>query len=537
MEEARATFDQLFGESIKKAKATASTKDDAELAGVLASSAKAATNSAELTTLVAMAAVEFGAKGPEGFETALEAMDLFLDQPADLRAPRMDDLATLCQSIVTRSRGADHDKAGTALMLVLVTYGDDRADAGDFAKAVLLYRRAVDAANAVKSPDLPSVQGKLLAATARQAAVVRVDALAKQVEANPADAAAREELVRLYLVELDNPEKAAKVIDPASTDIKSKLVLLAGMTAANLPEAACLQLGEMYNGLADTASAAAKPAMLVRARLYYATFLDKHAGADIQRVQAELAVKSLDDKIAKLAPRPKLPGGAILLLTFDKASVMEKDGSTFLRDYSGFNNHGILHGGKLVKGTAGESLTFDGNGTYVTVLHNARTFGMSHDVTISVWLNPSGTGDGTVFDKQVYNEGGLYFGYSTTGTLTYCYGNYGGLISTYSSTGSRYGSTNLTKTTFPSGEWTHLVLVRDLANRRIVWYKNGKKAGEAAAATPVVSSSITNMTLGKGYYGYYTGGMDELAIYPRALTEKEVQVLYDMGNRGIGVAK
>ena len=268
-EEAKAAFDSLFSDSIRKVKATVSVKDDIELAGTFLAAARTSKNQPELAVLAAAAAAEYGSKGPEGFATALEAAQLVLEQPPEIRDGVLDNVAGYCQSIVSRSSGADREKAGEQLVAVLAVAGDDRAAAGDYAKAVIQYRKALDAGQAIKSAAMADIQAKLQMATLRQAALVRIDALAKQLQANPADTAARDEIIRQYLVEMDNPQRAAEYLDTKADDVRSKLILLAGMSTANLPEAACHQLAEMYAGLGDKAMpAVARTVMYARAKVY-----------------------------------------------------------------------------------------------------------------------------------------------------------------------------------------------------------------------------------------------------------------------------
>ena len=72
----------------------------------------------------------------------------------------------------------------------------------------------------------------------------------------------------------------------------------------------------------------------------------------------------------------------------------------------------------------------------------------------------------------------------------------------------------------------HLVLVRDFSTKKITWYHNGK--AETPASTVYAEASISDLPLiiGNGYAGAFIGQMDDVAIWPRALTAQEITVLY-----------
>ena len=59
---------------------------------------------------------------------------------------------------------------------------------------------------------------------------------------------------------------------------------------AEAPEFACLELGEWYRSLGESAPTSAKPAMYARAQAYYGRFLETHTGADLDRTEAKAAL-------------------------------------------------------------------------------------------------------------------------------------------------------------------------------------------------------------------------------------------------------
>ena len=524
---AREVFDSLFAEEIKRAKVSRDPADDVDLAKQMLALVKRPGTPPDLVVLAANAAADLAAKVPEGLPIAIEAMELLADKVPAQRDAAVDQLVTLCQALYARSRGPEREAAGRRLVETLVSAGDDRYDASDYAKAAAAYRRAADTAAALRMSDQPSIQAKFLQAAARQTTLAKADQLAKQLETNPGDTAARDEIIRLYLVDLDSPDRAARFLDADRTaSLDGKLVLLAGMTAGNLPEPACRKLADWYAGLADQAPPQAKAAMLIRAITYLETYLAKHAAPDAARTEAATLLKGVEEKLAKVMPHAKVPPGAVVVFSFDKSTLFEVQGQAFVRDLSGQGNHGAIHGAALAKGIAGEGLLFDGEGSCVD-LGNKPTLQITGSQTIAFWLMPAFLrGRRNPYNKALGGEGTMTL--ERAGAVNYYYGQAGGNDDPY---------TQITMADPLKPEvWSHLVLVRDFAAKRVTWYKDGKKVNEAPTAYASVTASKMPLFLGKGYAGAFAGRMDEFALFNRALTEKEVQQLYETGRRGQGLA-
>jgi hypothetical protein len=266
--------------------------------------------------------------------------------------------------------------------------------------------------------------------------------------------------------------------------------------------------------------------MLQRANTYYETYLDKHADADDARLKAQLALKTIDERLTKLMPRPRVPQGAVLVLTFDKATYIEKGGKIYVRDLSGQNNHALLHGATPTKGIAGEALAFDGEGQSADIANNP-SLQITGNKTISLWLFPTQfSARRNPFNKAYGGEGTITI--EKGGTISYFYGQGGGNAQPYVVVGTREP--------LELDKWNHLVMVRDFTAKKVTLYRNGHKVAEAPTEYPAASASTAPIRLGAGYAGAFAGKIDEVAVFNRALTEKEVLQLYDMGQRGYGLS-
>ncbi len=75
-------------------------------------------------------------------------------------------------------------------------------------------------------------------------------------------------------------------------------------------------------------------------------------------------------------------------------------------------------------------------------------------------------------------------------------------------------------------QWAHVAIVRDITAQKLTWYKNGKPAREAAFPYTAVPTSTDPLLIGKGYAGQFLGQLDEIGIWPRALSAQEMQAMY-----------
>ncbi|MFI1488024.1 LamG domain-containing protein [Streptomyces sp. NPDC020747] len=92
----------------------------------------------------------------------------------------------------------------------------------------------------------------------------------------------------------------------------------------------------------------------------------------------------------------------------------------------------------------------------------------------------------------------------------------------------------------PKGVWTHVAAVHDAAAKKVHLYVNGKREATVDAGTPW--SADGNMEIGRVMYGDnyvdpFKGSIDEVAVWQRALTPKEIadesQLLISQGFAGL----
>lgn len=194
-------------------------------------------------------------------------------------------------------------------------------------------------------------------------------------------------------------------------------------------------------------------------------------------------------------------------------------------DSSGNNNHGSITGATYncsdspyhVTDQSSGKCALSFNGTSFIDLGNTATLQITGNQTIEMWLKPNNFSvRRNPYAKAYGGEGTIT--QEMNGQVNYYYGTCGGNCAPYQG----FTMTSAMK----QNEWTHLVLVRDLKNMRLAWYKDGKKTNEVTANYPAAASSLSNAYIGRGYVSMYDGLIAEVRIYASALTARNINQLY-----------
>lgn len=299
-DKAAAAFESVYGPDFKRVKITADAGDDLELATRLLAAAKKATDQPAFLMILCEKACDLAGRHPDGVSTAVEAMGFLAAQVPDKAAACGERVVGIRQKQFDRSRGPDRSAAGEALIDALLALIDVRVVAGAEADAALLYRKALAVARAVESVRQDEIEARQMKLVETMKTAREIAGAKAMLKADPRNQAAREALVRLYLVNLDDPAEAAKYLEGAKNEAFRKYVPAAAKPVEDAPELACLELGRWYRTLAETAPTGAKATMLVRAEAYYERFLELHTVKDLDRTAATLALDQIRAALEKL---------------------------------------------------------------------------------------------------------------------------------------------------------------------------------------------------------------------------------------------
>jgi hypothetical protein len=188
-------------------------------------------------------------------------------------------------------------------------------------------------------------------------------------------------------------------------------------------------------------------------------------------------------------------------------------------------NHGTVYGNPVwTTGQLGGALSFDGAGDYVDC-GNDSSLNLTNNFSISAWFNPDNAGMDLLICKgnvPAYEPNGAY--------TILCFPSYGILVFyVRNSSNTDFG---WAFTGVPLNEWTHIV--GTFIDGKISIYNNGDFAGSSVLWTRTIHSN--NGPLGIGAEGDggmpFNGTIDDVAIHNRALSDEEIQQLYQIGLSG-----
>ena len=194
------------------------------------------------------------------------------------------------------------------------------------------------------------------------------------------------------------------------------------------------------------------------------------------------------------------------------------------KDYSGYNNHGIVNGATLTDGIKGQGYSFNGTSDYINCGNNINT---SNPMSVAMWIKmdqySTDGNTGSVLINNYTNLKGWIF--SVVGNST---GTSGKL-----SYRAHDGSTSKSCTAVENlrlNKWYHVAATYDGHTMSI--YVNGDLKNTAVFDNAVAPASFP-MTLGKAswYNGlYFDGIMDDVRIYNYALSKREISELSELAN-------
>ena len=185
---------------------------------------------------------------------------------------------------------------------------------------------------------------------------------------------------------------------------------------------------------------------------------------------------------------------------------------TTTADASGRGNPGTLTGATWTTlGRYGNALSFNGSNSVVRVADSA-SLDLTTAMTLSAWIRPTVSQSGwrTIMQRQADS----YFlnASNSDGPLRPSGGGTFGTSTTYVSG----------PTASPVNAWTHVALTYDGATQRL--FVNGTQAATRATTGTIQTTDNPLWIGGNTPYGeYFTGLIDEVRVYNRALTQADIQ--------------
>jgi hypothetical protein len=300
-------------------------------------------------------------------------------------------------------------------------------------------------------------------------------------------------------------------------------------------------IGDAWWDVAETKQGEERDTLRLRAGFWYRQAEPKLAGgliglkvkqrlAELEKLEQEVPAAPSDATVHRGAdPRQQLFAGAVLLMTFEPDTFTPRDGQVVVADLSGCGNHGIVEGAKLIPaGQAGAALQFEGKASVVLPTLANQLAQRLRQLSVSCWVLPADLkGDSMVLDV----------GFVANASIT-LYRNDDKFR--FSLCEIACESEGLRPRT-----WYHVVAVWNGIEQRL--YVDGVLAAKIPNDRLVLDATSIGVDHGArlGTQAkaasragrYFQGLIDEVAIFNRALSEDEIQVLFQLGKRGEPLVK
>ncbi len=200
------------------------------------------------------------------------------------------------------------------------------------------------------------------------------------------------------------------------------------------------------------------------------------------------------------------------------AWLFDEGGGNIARDSSGKGNNGTLKNDpSWITGKFGKALEFDGKDDFVEIPdHDTLDVAI---ITLTTWVKGKANQliDGNVIIYKLSSYIHQYWS-STINPGVFVGKNW-------------CGSGWLPKGVIWDGEWHHIALTYDGSIQK--FYVDGVFAGENSVCKGNIDITDNSIKIGTGNVGFYTGSIDEVAIFNVVLEGDDLKNLVDKGLRDI----
>ncbi|MCD6506247.1 LamG domain-containing protein [Candidatus Poribacteria bacterium] len=192
-----------------------------------------------------------------------------------------------------------------------------------------------------------------------------------------------------------------------------------------------------------------------------------------------------------------------------------------LKDLSGNGNDGQIAGAKWVKGKFGKALEFNGSG-YVEVPASDSLNSIEKEISVLAWVQVKNWANwarvvarGNWTPAMDQYQFLLLLG-GSTGDIGFCVSIKGER--------AKYAGKPVLKV----NQWHHVAGTSD--GQQVKLYVDGEFLGSSASAAPINRVDDEPLTIGCGYANnsrssFFSGNVDEVAIFSRALSQDEIKEL------------
>jgi len=196
---------------------------------------------------------------------------------------------------------------------------------------------------------------------------------------------------------------------------------------------------------------------------------------------------------------------------------LDETSGTTVKDSSLFYNNGIMSGGTFVSGKFGNAVELDDNYDWIGS-PNSESLSVFDQISISFWFKSNSS-----MNQMIFMDKGpkLYIRTANTGGATSLFVGHTQLSSYYT------GQNNLPA--FNDNNWHHIVFSWDGSSTQL--YLDGTCVQSVSGVSGTIdTSNVSYLHIGEGGWtgtNDFAGQIDDVRIYNRGITAKEVNLLYE----------
>lgn len=178
-------------------------------------------------------------------------------------------------------------------------------------------------------------------------------------------------------------------------------------------------------------------------------------------------------------------------------------------------NNGIIHGAVKTVGKLGQALKYDGTNDYVDAGNNI-SIQLGKTGTVSLWFKAASSFSDSTGEKKTLMYGGPWEFYFSGDSSLLLY---------YLSDGMANVSSNRTSW---DTNW-HFVSVTSDGITAYMYIDGVRQTSSASLGSLNFFANIENLTFGESNNDSFSGTIDDVRVYNRALSKEEIRRLYNMG--------
>lgn len=507
---ARATFESVYGNQLEQVKSTRDRSDDTTLARMLIDSAKQAASTPALAAVLCNEAYELTRLHEPA--VALDAMRLLKQASPTDRKVASENIIRLLTIQMRASDASVRDTAANELITLHTEAGDAAFNANDLREATAAYRRALVLASRQKHASMQSLREKIKATADRARTLREVEQLEQKILGDSNDQEALTELILTYLFDFRQPSKASAYVSRVKDAALKSNLELAMPSDTSLNADSCLKLGQWCVDMGEKSAGSRAAGARSLASSVLKRFLLLHTAMDIKRTRGQLLLKQVEIELSK-APQPIKPAGAastdyqppsgmmsIIELSFDDVET-----KSTLADTPAPRRVWNVSGPIRVRGRLGGARWFDGKDDYIIAELRTMPQTFQKRIVVSAWIKPEAS------DGVIFGVGG-----QTHGMALHVAGGY--LRFSVQLTGERRVVTSAIRF---QRDWNHVVVDYQL-DGSVTLVVNGKvskgKVGSALQARPGEPWTIgaDKGSTDVGDYGgeeYFKGSIDDFRVW------------------------